>query len=40
MRDMEVFTDHYRLLARYNPCFNTNLLDAAERLTDAELTPW
>ena len=40
MRGMEVFTDHYRLLARYNPRFNTNLLDAAERLTDAERTLW
>ena len=36
MRGMDAFTDNYRFLARYNQWFNTNLLDAAERLTDAE----
>ena len=36
MRGMDAFTDNYRFLARYNQWFNTNLLDSAERLTDAE----
>jgi uncharacterized damage-inducible protein DinB len=33
---MDAFTDNYRFLARYNQWFNSQLLDAAERLTDAE----
>ncbi len=33
---MDAFTDNYRFLARYNQWFNTRLLDACERLTDAE----
>lgn len=36
MRGMDALTDNYRFLARYNQWFNARLLDAAERLTDAE----
>ncbi len=36
MCGMDAFNDNYRFLARYNQWFNTKLLDAAERLTDAE----
>ena len=40
MRCMDAFTDNYRFLAHYNRWFNTNLLDAAERLTDVERKLW
>ena len=33
---MDTFNDNYRFLARYNQWMNANLLDAAERLSDAE----
>lgn len=36
MGGMNAFTDNYRFLARYNQWFNSRLLDASERLTDAE----
>jgi len=36
MLGMDDFANNYRFLARYNQWFNANLLDACERLTDAE----
>jgi uncharacterized damage-inducible protein DinB len=33
---MDALTDNYRFLARYNQWFNTRLIDAADRLADAE----